>query len=232
MRRTRNLPQHVVSEMVPFERLRSRGLPLVLAVLEVIAALVLTSCGGGSTTTVTTTTAAVVRMPKVTAVGRWRVRVTVRPARLGPIAFAAENLAPAKRTNSHPWIEHDLAFRNTGARAVTFADTRSAAFLGQGGERRLLAADEGCGWAQDSPKASAQAGACQASLEPIGVRPHASAKRSITLFRGLPGMDRLEAGRYAFRRPVRFQLGDRPPGNGQGHSEVLKLVYEVEARTE
>jgi hypothetical protein len=170
--------------------------------------------------------------PKALTVGHWRVRVTVRPARLGPVAFAARNLAPAERGNSHPWIEHDLVLLNTGARAVTFADTRSSAFLGQGSERRLLAADEGCGWAQNSPKASAQAGACQASLEPIGVRPHASAKRSITLFWGLPGMDRLAAGRYVFRRPVRFQLGDRPPGEGAGRSEVLRLVYKVEARTE
>jgi hypothetical protein len=209
------------------------SLPVLAGILAMLFMVACGSSGSGQGSDVPGEALPSARVaPKALTVGRWRVRVTVNPSRLGPIAFAAKNLVRAERGNSHPWIEHDLVFRNTGARAVTFADTRSSAFLGQGTERRLLAADEGCGWAQDSPKAPARAGACRASLELIGVRPHASVKRSITLFWGLPGMNKLEAGRYMFRRPVRFQLGDRPPGKGQGHSEVLNLVYEVEARTE
>jgi hypothetical protein len=208
-------------------------LPVLAGIFAMLLMVACGSSGSGQGSDVPGEAVAGARVaPKALTVGGWRVRVTVRPARVGPIAFAAKNLAPAERGNSHPWIEHDLVLRNTGGRAVTFADTRSSAFLGQGGESRVLAADEGCGWAQDSPKARATAGACRASLEPIGVKPHASAKRSITLFWGLPGMDKLAAGTYIFHRPVRFQLGDRPPGKGQGHSEVLRLEYKVEARTE
>jgi hypothetical protein len=159
--------------------------------------------------------------------GRWRVRLTVKPSQLGPIGFAAKNLARTKRTNSHPWIEHDLVFRNTGNRPVTFDDTRSSTFLGEAGHERLLAADEGCGYALNYPGAPAKAGACRAYLDVVAVKPHASAKRPIRLAWGLPGMDPLVAGTYVFQRPVRFQLGTRPPGTGEGRSGVVRLVYEI-----
>jgi hypothetical protein len=168
--------------------------------------------------------------PEAMTAGRWRVRVAVRPSRLGPIGFAAKNLARTKRTNSHPWIQHDLVFRNAGDRPATFDDTRSSTLLGETGHERLLAADEGCGYALNYPGAPAKAGACQAYLDVLTVKPHASAKRSITLFKGLPGMDPLVAGTYVFRRPVRFQPGARPPSAGEGRSGVLRLVYEIRRR--
>jgi hypothetical protein len=168
--------------------------------------------------------------PEALTLGRWRVRVTVRPSRLGPIAFAAKNLAPTKRTNSHPWIEHDLVFRNTGDRPVTFDDTRSSTFIGKAGHARLLAADEGCGYALNYPGAPATAGSCAAYLDLLTVKPHTSAKRSVTVFEGLRGMDPLVAGTYVFRRPVRFQFGGQLPSDGEGRSGVVRLVYEVESR--
>jgi hypothetical protein len=168
--------------------------------------------------------------PETVTAGRWRVRVTVRPSQLGPIGFAAKNLARPKRTNSHPWIQHDLVFRNTGDRPVTFDDTRSSTFIGQAGHDRLLAADEGCGYALNHPGAPATAGACQAYRDVLTVKPHGSAKRSITLVRGPPGMDPLVAGTYVFRRPIRFQLGVRPPSAGEGRSGVVRFVYTVKRR--
>jgi hypothetical protein len=167
--------------------------------------------------------------PDSLTVGRWRIQGTVKPSRLGPIVFAAKNLARTKRTNSHPWIEHDLVFRNTGDRPLTFDDTRSSTFIGEAGQERLLAADEGCGYALNYPGAPAKAGACQAYLDVLTVKPHTSAKRSIRLAWGLPGTDPLVAGAYVFRRPVRFQLGTRPPSDGEGRSGVVRLVYGVEA---
>lgn len=152
----------------------------------------------------------------------------VKPSRLGPIVFAAKNIARATRTDSDPWIEHDLVFRNTGDRPITLADTRSSKFIGEAGHWRLLAADQGCGYALDSPRARAEAGACNGNVDLVTVRPRASAKRSITLFRGLRGMDRLIAGTYVFRRPVRLRTG-----RGQAwRAGVLRLAYVVEARSE
>jgi hypothetical protein len=170
--------------------------------------------------------------PEALTVGRWRVRVVVKPSRVGPIRFATKNLARTKRTNSHPWIQHDLVFRNTGDRPVTFDGTTSSKFIGEAGHARLLAADEGCGYALNYPGAPAKAGACYAYLEVLTVKPHASAKRSITLFEGLPGMDPLVAGTYVFRRPVRFQFGSQLPSDGEGRSGVVRLMYEVEGRSE
>jgi hypothetical protein len=161
-------------------------------------------------------------------VGHWRVQVTVRPSRLGPIAFAAKNLARAKRTDSHPWVQHDLVFRNTGDQPVTLDDTRSSTFIGEAGHDRLLAADEGCGYSLNYPGAPATAGACFADLRVATVKPHTSAKQSVTLFKGLRGMDPLVAGTYVFRHPVGLQFGVRPPSDEEGRSGVAKLVYQVE----
>jgi hypothetical protein len=43
-------------------------------------------------------------------------------------------------------------------------------------------------------------------------------------------MDRLVAGTYVFRRPVRFQAGTRQPGEG-GRAGVVRIVYEIASRS-
>jgi hypothetical protein len=205
----------------------------VAVLAGIFLALFMAGCGSGSGQDADISGKAIDETragPEALTVGHWRVRVTVRPSRLGPIGFAAKNLVHAKRTNSHPWIEHDLVFRNTGNRPVTFDDTRSSTFIGEAGHERLLAADEGCGYALNYPGAPAKAGACQAYLDVLTVKPHASATRSITLVRGAPGMDPLVADTYVFRRPVRFQFGGQLPSDGEGRSGVVRLVYEVERR--
>ena len=214
---------------------------LVTALAGALVALLVTAYGSGSdhdadvpSPAVSTAGAAQVAL----TTGRWRVRVAVRPSRLGPILFAARNLARAQATNSDPWmptnsdtwIRHDLDFRNTGDQPVTFADTRSSTFIGETGHRRLLVADEGCGYARKHPRAPVRAGACLLYLDLLTVKPHASAKRSITLFKGLPGMNRLVAGTYVFRRPVRFQPGSRQPGEGR-RAGVIGVVYEIASRS-
>jgi hypothetical protein len=208
-------------------------MPSLAAVLAgILVALLLVACGAGSDQEANAPGKPIPAWgaQEALSVGRWRLGVTVTPSRLGPISFAAKDLARAKRTNSDPWIEHDLVFRNSGDRTVTFADTRSSRFLGEGSDSRVLAADQGCGYALNSRKAPATAGACLSYLDLLRVEPDASAKRSITLFKGLRGMDRLAAGTYVFRRPVRFQFGQRMPGEAEGRSAIVRLVYEVEAR--
>jgi hypothetical protein len=158
------------------------------------------------------------------------VRVTVRPRRLGALVFAVGRFVPAEANEARAWIRHDLVLRNTGDRTVTVADTRRSAFARGPGRRRLLVADAGCGYAIDHPSAPVVAGVCQANLDLISIGPHASARRSVTLFEGLHGMHRLLAGMYVFRRAVRFQVGDVAPAVGQGHAGVLTLVYRVDRR--
>lgn len=207
-------------------------LPLTL-LAGTFATLLMGACGSGSDADSTSSAEAVVRRPadqEALTIGQWRVRLTVRPSRIGPIVFAARNLASAKRTNSDPWIEHDLLFRNTGNRPVTFADTRSSEFIGRPGKPQLLAADEGCGYARNSPTAPARAGACLTYLDLLTVKPHATVKRSVTLYEGLPGMGQPVPGTYVFRRPVRFQPGSEIPGESEGRSGVVRLTYQLEAR--
>ena len=151
--------------------------------------------------------------------------------------FAASNLARARPTksdrwipDSDPWIRHELVFRNSGDQPVTVADTRSSAFIGAAGQHRLLVADEGCGYGRGHPRAPVRAGVCLLYLDLLTVKPHASAKRSITLFKGLPAMNRLVAGTYVLRRPVRFQPASRQPGEG-GRAGVVRVVYEIASRS-
>jgi hypothetical protein len=207
--------------------------PLVTALAVALATPLIAACGSGSDED--PNVAARAAPPPAAArepltAGRWRIRVAVRPSRLGPIVVAARDLVRAKPTSFHPWIQHDLVFRNTGNRPVTFADTRSSKLIGEAAHNRLLVADQGCGYSRDRPQAAVRAGACLAYLDLLTVEPHASAERSITLFKGLPGMDRLVAGTYVFRRLVRFQAGSRQPGEG-GRLGVVRVVYEIASRS-
>jgi hypothetical protein len=206
---------------------------LVTALAGALVTLLITACGSGSYQDAGVPSEAASRTGAAQAAltaGRWRIRIAVRPSRLGPIVFAAGNLERAKPTNSDPWIQHDLIFRNTGNQPVTFVDTRSSKFIGETGHNRLLVADEGCGYSRKHPRAPVRARACLAYLDLLRVKPHASAKRSITLFKGLPSMDRLVAGTYVFRRPVRFEHRSRQPGE-RGRAAVLRVVYQIASRS-
>jgi hypothetical protein len=204
-----------------------------MALAGSLATLLLAACGSGSGQGAEAPAQAAPTAPAAQVAlttDHWRVQVSVKPSRLGPIVFVARNLARAKPSNSHPWIGHDLVFRNTGDRPVSLADTRGSEFVGEAGHNRLLVADQGCGYARNSPRAPVRAGACAAYLDSLVVKPHASARRSITLFKGLPGMAHLSSGTYVFRRPVRFQPGRRRPGEGTGRSGVVRLVYRIASK--
>ncbi len=205
---------------------------LLTALASAIVVLLVTACGAG-----TNRDAEVAAAParatgagdKALIVGRWRVRVAVRPSRLGSIVVAAEDLHRARRTTSGPWVQHDLVLRNTGRRPVTFADTRRSTLIGEAGRNRLLVADHGCGYSQDEAGAPVTAGACLTYLDLLTVEPDAAGSRSITLFKGLAGMDGLVAGTYEFRRHLWFRSGRRPPKHG-GRRAVVTVVYDVASR--
>jgi hypothetical protein len=155
----------------------------------------------------------------------WSIEVTLASPGTGPITVATRGLRPAKvQVDSRPWMQHELVFRNTGDEPVTFADTRSAKLLGD--PPRLVAGDEGCGWASVTPE-SGVTGACLMYLDPFTVRPHTTVTRTVTLYKELRGMKPLLPGTYVFRRPIRFRNGTAMPEQGEGTSVVLKLRYVV-----
>lgn len=148
----------------------------------------------------------------------WRVRVTVKPSRVGPLAIAVENVARAR------WITHDVELRNASDQTVTVGEERRSAFIGDGGHRRLLVADQGCGYSQGSPRAPVRDLVCSTVLlAPLTITPHSSGKLSITAYKALPGMDPLIAGTYVFREEIAFRAGS---AKTLRHAS-LALAYEV-----
>jgi hypothetical protein len=158
--------------------------------------------------------------------GRWSVEVSVQSPGLGPIHVSVGRLRPAPVNDAEPWLQHELIFENRSDRPVRFGDTRTSAFLGSSRQHVLLAADDGCGYVRKTPSALVEPGACLTYLDAFVVESHASVRRTITLFKELPGMDELTAGTYVFKRPVLFDYGRAQP-DGSGTHALLKLVYEI-----
>ena len=165
------------------------------------------------------------------AIGGWRVAVSVEPAVVGPIAVSVRPIRPAPTTDARPWAQHALVLENTGGRPIQFADTDTSAFIGPAGHRRrLLAADETCGYGFKTPTSPIEAGACLLVLNAFEVEPHSSRSQTITLFQGLRGMEQLVPGSYVFEKQIRFRRGRRTPPQDSGRTGVLRVVYEIERR--
>jgi len=162
--------------------------------------------------------------PPAVRLGRWTIRVRViAPRSSGSITFDAGLLRPVEEHS----VEHELVITNTGRRPVALADTRSSRLLGARGRREPLAADEGCGYAQNGPGAAIEPNACRSNLDAFVVPAGRTVIRTITLSWNLPGAGRLAPGTYMFRRPVRFAAGRRAPDGGRGHTAVVRLAYTV-----
>jgi hypothetical protein len=127
-------------------------------------------------------------------------------------------------------VSHDLVFRNTEDRRAIFADTRVSAFIGPGHHKRLLAADPGCGWSPTQHGRPIQAGVCRAYQQRLVAEPHSRTRQTISLFKGLQGMDRLRAGNYAFPQRVRFKSHSGATAGAETHKGVVRVVYEIRAR--
>lgn len=119
-------------------------------------------------------------------------------------------------------------FANTGRRTVAFGDTRRSRLLGRRG-REPLAADRGCGYAFTEPgrRLPIIADACQRYLDTFTVAPGRTASREVSLTWELPGRSRLTAGRYVFRRVVRFAPGTTAPDAGEAPDRVARIIYTI-----
>jgi hypothetical protein len=156
----------------------------------------------------------------------WTVQVSVDPAEVGPIAVSAGRIRPAPVNGSHAWLRHDLVLENNSDRPVTFADTRNGMILGPRARGVLLAADEGCGYGIYKRRIEL---ACLAYLDIPTLEPHTSLTRTLTLWKGLPGMNSLRPGTYVFRHPIWFRIGREPPADGSGQTAMLEIDYRVAA---
>jgi hypothetical protein len=160
-----------------------------------------------------------------TAAEGWRVTVSAKAVRLGPMDVSAGPLRPATGWG-RTWLEHDLVLSNTGERKITFADTWRAGVLGLPGRPMLVAeADGRCGYRAVRPLRAV----CRLPLIFVDIQPGRTVTRLATLWKGLRRMAPVEPGTYAFRQPLRFSFGKYPPTEGRGHAGAIKLVYRVEA---
>jgi hypothetical protein len=89
---------------------------------------------------------------------------------------------------------------------------------------RLLVAEEGCGYSLAPLEP-----ACLLYLDISPLDPGESRSRTVTLWKGLPGLKPLAAGTYPFERRIRFRFGRAAPGPGHGRGGALELTYRVEA---
>jgi hypothetical protein len=159
----------------------------------------------------------------------WHIKVSVRPSIVSPLALSVGAPRAAPQTDARAWVEHELVFENQSRRLLRFADTETSAFIGPPGTRKLIAADEGCGYAQ-AATLPVEAGVCRLSLDGFSINPHAKVSRTITLFKGLTGMKPLTPGTYTFKRAIRFHVGNNVPGGGEGRSAVLSIDYRLTRR--
>jgi hypothetical protein len=196
----------------------------VLALAPMVCVL-LSACGGGAGGGVWGVAPAGGERGSAAAAGGGVVRVTVSPAATGAIEITAGPVSPAPRNDARPWMRHQVVFRNTGGRSVTFAHPRRSAFLGDPRAPALLAADEGCGYEKHA--ASVSPGACLTYLDAFTIEPGASVARTVTLFKGLAGMRAPAPGVYVFEKRLRFQTGSSPPGESTGRSVTITLTYEI-----
>ena len=158
----------------------------------------------------------------------WTMDVRAEPSAVGPIRVSVGRARRARANDARPWLRQELALENRGERTVTFADTRTSAIVGPPERRALLAADEGCGYGLATPTSPIESGACATYLDVLTLAPQRAASRTLTLFKGLRGLDRLSPGTYVFGKRIRFQAGRKPPEQRAGRTAVLRIVYELD----
>jgi hypothetical protein len=160
--------------------------------------------------------------PIATAFDGWVVGVEVDPSTIGPLEISVGPIVAAEQNDARPWIQHSIVLHNTGSATLRFDDTEISSFLGLP-EPELIAADEGCGYAQDSPTSRVMAGVCRLSLDSFAIPPYGTIRKTVTLFKGLTGMAPLTEGRYVFEKIYRFAV----EGSDAKTTVEVRLVYDV-----
>jgi hypothetical protein len=157
-------------------------------------------------------------------VGRWTVDVSLSRSRFGPLRFSTGAARRAPSSSSHPWIQHRVKITNLNdEREVQLGDTRTSKYLDGPPDRALLGADEGCGYGYSEGQEGIDVGVCALYLDIPTLNPGESIRRTVTLFKGLDGMQPLEPGAYEFHKKVKFSVGHRPE-----RTRPLTITYDIE----
>jgi hypothetical protein len=152
------------------------------------------------------------------------VDVSLSRSRFGPLLISTGAARRAPSSSSHPWIQHRVKFTNLNdQRKVHLGDTRTSKYLDGPPDRALLGADEGCGYGYSEGQEGIDVGVCAAYLDIPTLSPGESIRRTVTLFKGLDGMQPLEAGTYEFHKKVKFSVGHRPE-----RIRSLTITYDIE----
>lgn len=149
--------------------------------------------------------------------------VALSRSRVGPLQLSTGSVRRAPSSSSHPWIQHSVKITNLNDRKVHLGDTRTSRYLEGPVRRALLGADEGCGYGYSKGQDGIDVGVCTLNLDIPTLGPGESIRRTITLFKGLDGMQPLEAGSYAFHKKVEFRVAHRPV-----RIRRLTVVYDIE----
>ena len=157
-------------------------------------------------------------------IGPWTVDVSLSRSRLGPLRISTGAVRRAPRNSAHPWIQHSLKITNLNdERKVHLGDTRTSKYLDGPPDQALLGADEGCGYGYSEGQEGIDVGACATYLDIPTLNPGESIRRTVTLFKGLDGMQPLVPGTYEFHKKVKFSVGHRPE-----RTRSLTITYDIE----
>ncbi|MCA1703512.1 MAG: hypothetical protein LC808_09745 [Actinobacteria bacterium] len=153
--------------------------------------------------------------------GRWAIAVSLSASRMGPLAITTTAVRRAPEMSSRPWIEHDIRIENVSSRRILLGDTRTSAYARSPHDRSLVGADEGCGYGLASGSDEIDVGVCAAYLDAPTLDVE-RIERTVTLFKGLLGMEPLQPGTYVFHKRLRFKVGKRAQ-----RTDRLDVVYEI-----
>ena len=157
-------------------------------------------------------------------IGRWAVDVSPSRSRLGSLQISTDAARRAPSRSSHPWIQHRMKITNLNdERKVHLGDTRTSRYLDGPPDRALLGADDGCGYGFSEGQTGIDVGACLLYLDIPTLNPGESIRRTVTLFKGLDGMQPLEPGVYRFHKKVKFSVGHRSE-----RIRPLTITYDIE----
>ena len=147
----------------------------------------------------------------------WRVQVSVKPSRLGPIVFSHPG-SRAGQTDGLPSVDRARPRVSQYRRSASLVCVTREAPNSQArrGRNQLLVADQGCGYARNSPRAPVRAGACYAYLDSLAVKPHASAQALDHVVQGVAGHGPPLVGHLRVPTPGSLSAWETPTRRGRG----------------